>query len=483
MTISQSLSLSSGAVRILMLAIILCCSHVLSSRIAIAGSQTQIYIGSKQNHRCLDADLAKIGQNGTPIQLWDCWNGENQTWYYNADLTITNAQSGRCLDANLSFIGQKGTPIQLWDCWGPPSQKWRRLSIPIPFNSNSSDYFVNLENGRCLDANLDLIGQNGTPIQLWDCWGGQNQGWDIKFHFASSAQLFETGKCIDANLGFIGQDGTPIQLWDCWGGQNQAWFFNSDGSITNRQSGRCLDADLGTIGQKGTLVQLWKCSGGANQKWRVTDNGPWVNVQSGRCLDADLGTVQRNGGKIQLWDCWGNYNQRWSKAAYFDRPICSQNIPVNGLILQKYNSAPYTASVGVFYQLLDCPTEVEENADGNGRFQSFEGGKIGTTPGTGQNSVQTAYYDRYRDLVGFNWGPTDPFHYDFFAVRPSRDSAFLGQDEFHGSNLSFGSWSRVGAPAGTYRFLVEGCDSATFGGSSCNQGWTNPVDTNIQKVR
>jgi hypothetical protein len=107
-------------------------------------------------------------------------------------------------------------------------------ALSNPFNSNTTDYFVNLESGRCLDANLLFIGQNGTPIQLWDCLAGQNQGWNINFHIANSVALFETGKCLDANLGFIGQNGTPIQLWDCWGGQNQAWFFNSDGTITNR---------------------------------------------------------------------------------------------------------------------------------------------------------------------------------------------------------------------------------------------------------
>lgn len=33
--------------------------------------------------------------------------------------------------------------------------------------------------GRCLDAAADGIGVNGTPIQLWDCYGtGQlNQRW------------------------------------------------------------------------------------------------------------------------------------------------------------------------------------------------------------------------------------------------------------------------------------------------------------------
>jgi hypothetical protein len=39
----------------------------------------------------------------------------------------------------------------------------------------------NGQSGRCLDADLDTIGRNGTTVQLFDCWGGNNQKWDIDF--------------------------------------------------------------------------------------------------------------------------------------------------------------------------------------------------------------------------------------------------------------------------------------------------------------
>ena len=122
-------------------------------------------------------------------------------------------------------------------------------------------------------------------------------------------------RCLDADLGTIGANGTKVGLWDCWGGQNQKWQLNTDGTIVNLQSHRCLDADLGTIGANGGKVQLWDCWGGQNphQKWAwlvAGDHSGGVggvylwNLQSNTCLDADLGTIGANGTKVQLWECW-----------------------------------------------------------------------------------------------------------------------------------------------------------------------------------
>jgi Ricin-type beta-trefoil lectin domain-like len=37
-------------------------------------------IRDAQSNRCLDADTGTIGSNGTKVQLWDCWGGQNQMW-------------------------------------------------------------------------------------------------------------------------------------------------------------------------------------------------------------------------------------------------------------------------------------------------------------------------------------------------------------------------------------------------------------------
>jgi hypothetical protein len=137
--------------------------------------------------KCLDADLPTINQNGTKVQLWDCWGGDNQKWnVYPIEgtiyFTITNVQSGRCLDADLPTINQNGTKVQLWDCWGGDNQKWRWNDFFYPSTDLHPGDIGDGHNipARCLDADLNTLLQfnnNGTLIKLWDCRDSQNQLW------------------------------------------------------------------------------------------------------------------------------------------------------------------------------------------------------------------------------------------------------------------------------------------------------------------
>jgi Ricin-type beta-trefoil lectin domain len=246
----------------------------------------------------------------------------------NPDGTIVNKQSGRCLDADLGTIGANGTKMQLWDCWGGNNQKWNAMPAKNPDQTVSADGTMrNIQIGRCLDADLGTIGTNGTKVQLWDCWNGPNQTWYSPMEFGYAIVVLQSGRCLDADLGTIVNNGTIVQLWDCLSGenQNQAWTVLPTGRLVNLRSHRCLDADLGTIGANGTKVQLWDCWNTPNNtptpnqvwSWPGFDPGGGVpgsaitNAQSQRCLDADLGTIGANGTKVQLWDCWGGDNQFW----------------------------------------------------------------------------------------------------------------------------------------------------------------------------
>ena len=82
-------------------------------------------------------------------------------------VAIHSAKSGRCLDADLNTIGGNGTKVQLWDCNGQPQQKWY-----YDGKFTHSGY-----NARCLDADLNTIGGDGTKVQLWDCNGQPQQQW------------------------------------------------------------------------------------------------------------------------------------------------------------------------------------------------------------------------------------------------------------------------------------------------------------------
>ena len=137
--------------------------------------------------RCLDADLGTINQNGTKVQLWDCWGGDNQKWQAvttgGGIFRIKNVQSGRCLDADLGTINQNGTKVQLWDCWGGDNQNWAWDTAVLPGNTAASGMFnqgSTIAGSACrpvLDADLGTLAHNGTKIQLWECTAGYNQYW------------------------------------------------------------------------------------------------------------------------------------------------------------------------------------------------------------------------------------------------------------------------------------------------------------------
>src|SRR5579884_2261488 len=101
----------------------------LSAGVSPALNARAVEIQDAQSGRCLDADTATIGSNGTKVQLWDCWGGQNQRWHLNLvpgrNTNITNSQSLRCLDADTATIGANGTKVQLWDCWGGQNQNWQ----------------------------------------------------------------------------------------------------------------------------------------------------------------------------------------------------------------------------------------------------------------------------------------------------------------------------------------------------------------------
>jgi ricin-type beta-trefoil lectin protein len=134
---------------------------------------------------------------------------------------------------------------------------------------------------------------------------------------ASSVKLEsnESARCLDADAAGLGGPGAKVQLWDCWPGANQNWQVGSDGTIRNAANGQCLDADLGTIRDNGTIVHLWPCLGTSNQRWTVGADGVIRSQYNGRCLDAAMSSIPNNGTKAELWDCNGGRNQSWTRFA------------------------------------------------------------------------------------------------------------------------------------------------------------------------
>ncbi|GAA4038909.1 phospholipase A2 [Nonomuraea soli] len=140
-----------------------------------------VVIPSSRSGRCLDAPRSSAA-NGTPVSLWDCNNQNRRNGVQTAAFrnikgmgTLEFAVNGgrKCLDADLNTIGGNGTKVQLWDCNGQSQQFW------IVTGKDHRGYEI--RNGRdvtkCLDADLNTIGGNGTRVQLWDCNGQSQQRW------------------------------------------------------------------------------------------------------------------------------------------------------------------------------------------------------------------------------------------------------------------------------------------------------------------
>jgi endo-1,4-beta-xylanase len=120
-----------------------------------------------------------------------------------------------------------------------------------------------------------------------------------------------SNRCLDVP-GQTSQNGTQLQIWDCWSGSNQQWTYTSSGQLTVYSGGsqRCLDAE-GAGSANGTRAIIWTCHGGANQRWNLNSNGTVANVHNGLCLDvSNFGTG--NGSLVQLWSCHGGTNQQWT---------------------------------------------------------------------------------------------------------------------------------------------------------------------------
>ena len=147
-------------------------------------------------------------------------------------------------------------------------------------------------NGRCLDADANTVGKNGTKVQLWDCHsgGGPNQDW--KFErvgdntYLIKSQVSPTKVvALDANGPTLGTNGTKVQLWTTHGGPNQQWVVKKNSNGTYRISNAdpkakkmSLDADSHDL-MNGTKIQLWSPNGNPVQQWALIEskNGKPVN--------------------------------------------------------------------------------------------------------------------------------------------------------------------------------------------------------------
>jgi hypothetical protein len=244
---------------------------------------------------------------------------EELTLYYDGTVRIGDPGSNLCLDLPNSNTTD-GTYLQVYPCTGGANQQFQ-------WNPDNTLHVLS----KC----VDLPGGNTaefTRLDVWDCNGGANQKFDslpATEEGATSGLLLRSWanqtKCIDVEHGSTA-NGTPIDLYDCHGTNNQVMQFYEDGTI--RVMGKCLDVPHGNSAD-GTLLDLWDCHGGPNQTfvWAADDT---IQVL-GKCLDLPHGNTS-NLTPIELYDCHASPNQRWTwSAGSTSAPISCASVaaPVN----------------------------------------------------------------------------------------------------------------------------------------------------------
>ncbi|MFF3248418.1 ricin-type beta-trefoil lectin domain protein [Streptomyces sp. NPDC002870] len=117
---------------------------------------------------------------------------------------LRNVGANLCLD--VPWHSHDNIAVQVHDCWGGDNQKWTRTP--------SGE--ITVYNGtKCLDAYGEGT-TNSTVVGTYDCNGQANQKWMV--YSDGTIRGKQSGLCLDKDLAT-----NKVQLWACWGGDNQKW--------------------------------------------------------------------------------------------------------------------------------------------------------------------------------------------------------------------------------------------------------------------
>lgn len=167
-------------------------------------------------------------------------------------------------------------------------------------------YYIQLANGKALEASTQTYKSNGARIQLWNLYRGLNQLWEVRPAAAGGHHIVNVGarKALDANRPDVDRNGCRVQLWDVVeGNANQRWMLLPLGgdayAIRNAASGgnRVLDCKNALL-DSGIEIQLWEMIGGANQVWRFVRSSDRA-VVTGTSVDlrANQTPIKSQGGR------------------------------------------------------------------------------------------------------------------------------------------------------------------------------------------
>lgn len=142
-------------------------------------------------------------------------------------------------------------------------------------------YYIQLANGRALEAESGNFKINGARTQIWLLYHGLNQLWEVRRVAGETNKYYilnvGSNRALDAAAPNVNTNGCRVQLWQHYpANRNQQWIIQAGtgGKYTVRcaasTSNKVLDVTGGVIDRGGAAIQLWDNLNGPNQLWRFT---------------------------------------------------------------------------------------------------------------------------------------------------------------------------------------------------------------------
>jgi len=106
---------------------------------------------------------------------------------------------------------------------------YERMNI-VPIGNGNYKITMASATNKCVD--MPTGGGNGTRLQMYDCWGGTNQQWQItpgSLYGTYTIKNASNGLCIDEPAGAT-SSGMQMQVYSCTAGNKNQMFYIKTGS-------------------------------------------------------------------------------------------------------------------------------------------------------------------------------------------------------------------------------------------------------------
>jgi Ca2+-binding RTX toxin-like protein len=206
---------------------------------------------------------------------------------------IRSVHSDKCADVKDISVSN-GALLQQWECWQGLNQLWQFEKIRESFWGKPIYQIRSVNSGKCLEAK-DWSTDNGTPIQQWECHGGDNQLWRLEktngnYQLVNENTIGFLGlgkKCLDVQ-DWGTSDGVPLQLWDCHDGENQQWIIQGS-ALVGSGSSSTVSYALTIYPQEthtvSVMMAVGEPSGIFYTTWLGSDVITTLQTPSGRVID------------------------------------------------------------------------------------------------------------------------------------------------------------------------------------------------------